>query len=176
LSQAKRCSEILKKISQAQIEDDKFVSEVTIKNLLVEITRSFEEISEKKITLNLDKAKKEILMDRSVEITYGIRNFIGNAVKFSKSNVKVSLDSDSNQVKISISDDGPGFPEDVSRKIGQPYIATRSENLGSKAGLGLGTFIGKTLLERKKASLSFTNLEKRGALVTITWKTSDIII
>jgi len=176
LSQAKRCSEILKKISQAQIEDDKFVSEVTIQNLLIEITRSFEEISEKKITLNLDKAKKEILMDRSVEITYGIRNFIGNAVKFSKNNVKVSLDSNSKQVKISISDDGPGFPEDVSKKIGQPYIATRSEDLSSKAGLGLGTFIGKTLLERKKASLNFSNLEKEGALVTITWKTSDIII
>ena len=176
LSQAKRCSEILKKISQAQIEDDKFVSEVTIQNLLIEITRSFEEISEKKITLNFDKAKKEILMDRSVEITYGIRNFIGNAVKFSKSNVKVSLDSNSKQVKISISDDGPGFPEDVSKKIGQPYIATRSEDLSSKAGLGLGTFIGKTLLERKKASLNFSNLEKEGALVTITWKTSDIII
>ena len=176
LSQAKRCSEILKKISQAQIEDDKFISEVTIQNLLIEITRSFEEISEKKITLNLDKAKKEILMDRSVEITYGIRNFIGNAVKFSKNNVKVSLDSNSKQVKISISDDGPGFPEDVSKKIGQPYIATRSEDLSSKAGLGLGTFIGKTLLERKKASLNFSNLEKEGALVTITWKTSDIII
>ena len=176
LSQAKRCSEILKKISKAQIEDDKFVSEVTMQNLLIEITRSFEEISEKKIILNLDKAKKDILMDRSVEITYGIRNFIGNAVKFSKSKVKVNLDSDSKQVKISISDDGPGFPEDVSKKIGQPYIATRSEELGSKAGLGLGTFIGKTLLERKKAFLNFSNLEKEGALVTITWKTSDIII
>jgi len=176
LSQAKRCSEILKKISKAQIEDDKFVSEVTMQNLLIEITRSFEEISEKKIILNLDKAKKEILMDRSVEITYGIRNFIGNAVKFSKSKVKVNLDSDSKQVKISISDDGPGFPEDVSKKIGQPYIATRSEELGSKAGLGLGTFIGKTLLERKKAFLNFSNLEEEGALVTITWKTSDIII
>ena len=176
LSQAKRCSEILKKISQAQIEDDKFVSEVTMQNLLVEITRSFEEISEKKIILNLDKAKKEILMDRSVEITYGIRNFIGNAVKFSKSKIKVNLDSNSKQVKISISDDGPGFPEDVSKRIGQPYIATRSEGLGSKAGLGLGTFIGKTLLERKKAYLNFSNLEKEGALVTIVWNTSDIII
>ncbi len=176
LSQAKRCSEILKKISQAQIEDDKFVSEVTMQNLLVEITRSFEEISEKKIILNLDKAKKEILMDRSVEITYGIRNFIGNAVKFSKSKIKVNLDSNSKQVKISISDDGPGFPEDVSKRIGQPYIATRSEGLGSKAGLGLGTFIGKTLLERKKAYLNFSNLEKGGALVTIVWNTSDIII
>ena len=177
LSQAKRCSEILKKISKAQIEDDKFISEVTMQNLLIEISRSFEEISEKKIILNLDNAKKKILIDRSVEITYGIRNFIGNAVKFSKSKVKVNLDSDSKQVKISISDDGPGFPEDVSKKIGQPYIATRSKDLGSKAGLGLGTFIGKTLLERKKANLNFSNLEKKeGAIVTIIWKNSDIII
>ena len=137
LSQTKRCSEILKKISNAQIEDDKFISEVTMQNLLIEISRSFEEISEKKIILNLDNAKKEILIDRSVEITYGIRNFVGNAVKFSKSKVSVNLDSDSKQVKISISDDGPGFPEDVSKKIGQPYIATTSKDLGSKAGLGL---------------------------------------
>ena len=176
LSQTKRCSEILKKISKAQIEDDKFISKITMQNLLIEITRSFEEISEKKIILNLDKVKKEVLMNRSIEITYGIRNFVGNAVKFSKSKVNVNLDSDSKQVKISIFDDGPGFPEDVSKKIGQPYIATRSEELGSKSGLGLGTFIGKTLLERKKAFLNFSNLEEKGALVTITWKTSDIII
>ncbi len=176
LSQAKRCSEILKKISQAQIEDDKFVSEVTMQNLLVEIAKSFEEISEKKIILNLDKAKKEVLMKRSAEITYGIRNFIGNAVKFSKNEVKVNLDTNSKHVKISISDDGPGFPEDVSKRIGQPYITTRSDKLSSKAGLGLGTFIGKTLLERKKAYLDFSNLKKKGALVTITWSISDITI
>tara|TARA_B100002051_G_C16702289_1_gene621712 strand:+ start:358 stop:1638 length:1281 start_codon:yes stop_codon:yes gene_type:complete len=176
LGQAKRCSEILKKISKAQIEDDRFVSEVTIKNLLLEIAKSFEEISEKKIILNFDKAKKEVPIDRSIEITYGIRNFIGNAIKFSKKNVYVNLNSDLDLVKISISDDGPGFPEDVSKKIGQPYIVTRSEYLSSKAGLGLGTFIGKTLLERKKASLNFSNKKKGGALVTIIWKTSDIII
>ena len=177
LSQTKRCSEILKKISKAQIEDDKFISEVTMQNLLIEITRSFQEISEKKIILNLDNAKKKILIDRSIEITYGIRNFVGNAVKFSKNKVMINLDCDSKHVKITISDDGPGFPEDVSKKIGQPYIATTSKDLGSKAGLGLGTFIGKTLLERKKANLNFSNLEKKeGAIVTIIWKNSDIII
>ena len=177
LSQTKRCSEILKKISKAQIEDDKFISEVTMQNLLIEISRSFEEISEKKIILNLVNAKKKILIDRSIEITYGIRNFVGNAVKFSKNKVMINLDCDSKHVKITISDDGPGFPEDVSKKIGQPYIATRSKDLGSKAGLGLGTFIGKTLLERKKANLNFSNLEKKeGAIVTIIWKNSDIII
>ena len=176
LSQAKRCSEILKKISKAQIEDDKFISEVTIQNLLTEITRSFEEISEKEIILNLDNAKKEILIKRTIETTYGIRNFIGNAIKFSKKRTKVILETNSKQVKIKISDDGPGFPEDISKLIGQPYITTRSQNLISKAGLGLGTFIGKTLLERKKATLDFKNLNEEGALVTITWNTSDIII
>ncbi len=115
-------------------------------------------------------------MDRSVEITYGIRNFIGNSVKFSKSNININLEADSKKVKISISDDGPGFPQDVSKRIGQPYITTSSKYLRSKAGLGLGTFIGKTLLERKKASLEFSNLEKGGALVTIVWSTSDLII
>ena len=176
LSQAKRCSEILKNISKAQIKKDKFISEITIKNLLIEITKSFEEISKKKIILNTDKAKKEIPMDRSVEITYGIRNFIGNSVKFSKNKINIDLETDSKKVKVSISDDGPGFPEDISKRIGQPYITTSSEYLKSKAGLGLGTFIGKTLLERKKASLEFSNLEKGGALVTIVWRTSDIII
>ena len=176
LNQAKRCSEILKKISTSQIEDDKFISEVTVQNLLNEIKRSFQEISDKTITLNFDGAKKEILINRSVEITYGIRNFIGNALKFSKSEVKINLNTDSQQVKISISDDGPGFPDDISEKIGQPYIRTKSENISSKSGLGLGTFIGKTLLERKKASLAFSNLKKGGALVTIIWNTSDIII
>ena len=88
----------------------------------------------------------------------------------------MNLDTNSKHVKISISDDGPGFPEDVSKRIGQPYITTRSDKLSSKAGLGLGTFIGKTLLERKKAYLDFSNLKKKGALVTITWSISDITI
>ena len=96
--------------------------------------------------------------------------------KIESGKINIDLETNSNTTKISISDDGPGFPDDISKKIGQPYIVTRSKELGSKAGLGLGTFIGKTLLERKKASLNFLNLKKEGALVTITWKNSDIII
>ena len=73
-----------------------------------------------------------------------------------------------------ISDDGPGFPQDIYNLIGEPYIASKSNKLKSKSGLGLGTFIGKTLLERKKAKINFSNNEKEGALVEIVWKYSDI--
>ena len=44
-----------------------------------------------------------------------------------------------------------------------------------KAGLGLGIFLGKTLLERKKAQLIFFNKEDlKGATVKIVWSILDI--
>ena len=148
-----------------------------MQNLLIEISRSFEEISEKKIILNLDNAKKKILIDRSVEITYGIRNFVGNAVKFSKSKVMINLDCDSKHVKITISDDGPGFPDDIIEIIGEPYIKSKSKSVLSNAGTGLGTFLGKTLLERQLAKLHFSNNNKfGGASVNINWNSSDLKI
>ena len=38
--------------------------------------------------------KNKINIQRTPEIIYGLRNFIGNAVKFSKSKVKINLRSD----------------------------------------------------------------------------------
>ena len=133
-------------------------------------------ISDKKINLNIKKKSKKIPIRRSAEITYGIRNFIGNAVKFSKSQVFIDLEIFKDEFVIKISDDGPGFPSDIYNVIGEPYIASKANELKSKSGLGLGTFIGKTLLERKKAQINFSNIDKRGALVEINWKFSDILV
>ena len=176
LSQAKRCSEILKKISLNQMGNDKFMSSVSFKNLLTEIVRSFEEISKKRISLNVEESQKETIITRSPEITYGIRNFVGNAVKYSKSEVNIFLKVDRYKVKLIISDNGPGFSNEVLENIGKPYIASESAVLREKSGLGLGTFIGQTLLERKKASLEFSNSQRGGALVNISWNLDDITI
>ena len=137
LEQAKKCGDILKKISQNQIVDDEYVKNITLQDLLFEITKSFEDITEKKLNLNLENAKKRILIKRSAEITYGIRNFVGNAVKFSKKNININLVGNNQTTTLQISDDGPGFPDDIYKIIGEPYISTRSKKLKSKAGLGL---------------------------------------
>ena len=175
LEQARKCGEILKKISQNKIVEDDYMINVSLQDLLNEISTSFEEISEKKINLNLAKTSKKIPIKRSPEITYGIRNFVGNAVKFSKKNINIDLYSEDGKTRIEISDDGPGFPDDISKIIGEPYIASKVKKYKSKSGLGLGTFIGKTLLERKKAEIQFSKSELGGALVEITWKNSDLI-
>ena len=175
LSEVKRCGDILKKLSRREIVDDIYVSNIALEDLLFEIKNSFEEISEKKIELYFDKKNKKTPIKRSPELTYGIRNFVGNAVKFSKKNVFINLINNKDEIKIKITDDGPGFPNDVFQIIGEPYIASKIKKFKNKSGLGLGTFIGKTLLERKKAIIEFSNLEKGGASVEISWKYDDII-
>jgi two-component system, sensor histidine kinase RegB len=175
ISQSKRCGEILKKISQKQIIEDKFMSALKVEDLLVEIIRSFMETSDKEIKLKTDNDKNKIDVKRSPEIIYGLRNFIGNAVKFSKNKVEVDIESDDNIIIIRISDDGPGFPEDVIKILGEPYIKSKSTEIKSKSGLGLGTFLGKTLLERQGAKLSFSNYVNSGAVVEIILQTKNII-
>jgi len=174
VSQSKRCSDILRKISRKEIEDDQFINIVKVEDLLEEIIISFKEISEIKISLISDEDKNKINIKRAPELVYGLRNFIGNAVKFSKSKVKIDLRSDDSTIEIKINDDGPGIPEDIIGKIGEPYIKSKSKELSLNSGLGLGTFLGKTLLERKNAKLLFrSNGELGGGLVIISWRPED---
>ena len=174
VSQSKRCSDILRQISRKEIEDDQFINIVKVEDLLEEIIISFKETSDVKMHLVSDEDNNKINIKRAPEIVYGLRNFIGNAVKFSNSRVKIILRSDEKIIEIKINDDGPGIPEDIIKKIGEPYIKSKSKELSLNSGLGLGTFLGKTLLEKKNAKLLFRrNADLGGALVIISWKPQD---
>ena len=174
VSQTKRCSEILKQISKKQIEEDIFLSSIKFEGLLEEIINSFKETSSKKISLETEDDQNKIAIQRTPEIIYGLRNFVGNAVKFSKSEVNIKIISNKKKIEIMINDDGPGLPDDIINKIGEPYIKSKSKELNSNAGLGLGTFLGKTLLERQNAKLQFKKKSGiGGALVTIVWSLSS---
>ena len=170
ISQTKRCSEILKQISKKEITEDKFFSFTEFEILLSEIIESFKETSDKNIELYSSENNNSCEIKRSPEIIYGLRNFIGNAIKFAKQNINISLKINKDQVNILIEDDGPGFPDDIIKILGEPYIKSKSHEISSKSGTGLGTFLGKTLLERKGANLDFGKSEKlQGAKVNISW-------
>ena len=177
ISQTKRCSEILKKISQKKIISDEFLSSMSFEDLLEEIIKSFKESTEKNIKLNTEKDTNKIDIKRNPELVYGLRNFIGNAIKFAYQKVQISIISDNINLYILIEDDGPGFPEDIMKALGEPYIKSRSKLYKDNAGLGLGTFLGKTLLERKSALISFENNSSlNGARVKIKWRINDLNI
>ena len=178
VTQSNRCSEILKRLSLNPNIDDGFIdTNLTLFDYVNEIVRSYQEISKKEFLIKSEKYQNQINTHKSLEIIYGLRNFIGNANKFSKKKVEIFLNSDKKITEIIIRDDGPGFPKDLidKHRLGEPYIRTVDEANISKYGLGLGTFIGKTLLEKNLANIYFRNSkETGGAEVNITWKNNDL--
>ena len=175
-SQVERCNEILKRLTLNPVEEDEFIDkDLSMKDYLSEIIASFKEISQKKFIFNHDQFSNQKKITKSIEIVYGLRNFIGNANKFSNETIHVTLKSDSEITEITIEDDGNGYPKDVLSKIGEPYLRTKDPIDKSKAGLGLGLFIGKTLLEKNFASINCRNSKTRGgAEVIIKWNNKDL--
>ncbi len=176
VSQVDRCNEILKRLSLNPVVEDDFIDKnISLYDYIKEIVNSFKEISDKNFIINIEQDYNSFEIPKSIEVVYGIRNFIGNANKFSKKNIFISITSDSENSIISIEDDGSGFPKDILTKIGEPYIKSLQSKNKSRAGLGLGIFIGKTLLERNKAKLLIRNSETRGgAEIKIEWSNKDL--
>ena len=175
-SQVNRCNEILKRLSLNPVEEDDFIDkDISIREYLNEIILSFREISNKKFIINFDKDENSKKITKSIEIVYGLRNFIGNANKFSKNSIYINLESNDEFTQITIEDDGKGFPRDIISKIGEPYLKSENQETKDRSGLGLGLFIGKTLLEKNFAFLEFRNSETRnGAEIIIKWKNKDL--
>ena len=175
-SQVERCNDILKKLSLNPNEEDSFIDEdINMRTCLKEIISSFKETSNNDFIFNFDQDSNSKKITKSIEIIYGLRNFIGNANKFCNNKIFITLKSDSDNTEIIIEDDGEGYPNDILSKIGEPYLKSIKTFNKEKIGLGLGLFIGKTLLEKNFASVNCWNSKTRGgAEVLIKWKNKDL--
>ena len=175
-SQVERCNQILTKLSLNPNEEDDFIDEdLSFRDYLKEIVSSFKETSNKEFILNFNQDSNSVKITKSIEIVYGLRNFIGNANKFSFSKIYITLKSDNEFTEIVIEDNGKGYPSEILSKIGEPYLKSNDQKTKNKSGLGLGIFIGKTLLEKNYALINCRNSKTRGgAEIIIKWNNKDL--
>ena len=175
-SQVERCNQILRKLTLNPIEEDEFIDEdISMRDYLKEIILSFKETSKKVFVLNIDQDSNSKKVSKSIEIIYGLRNFIGNANKYSNQKIYINLRSDSDITEINIEDDGNGYPKEILSRIGEPYLTNSNKSLNKESGLGLGIFIGKTLLEKNFAVVKCKNSDiRKGAEVSIKWQNKDL--
>jgi two-component system sensor histidine kinase RegB len=173
IEQSERCSSILKDIAQRK-QKDEFIENISPKELINEIVFSLNNISNKEINVENLNLNQRIKMTKKTEISYALRNFIENSIKFAKNKINIEIDQNKNRTAITISDDGDGFNKDIIANLGQPYL--HSDNIKkNKKGMGLGVFISKSLLERCLAQVTFRNNKSLpGASVKIVWKNSQL--
>lgn len=183
--QAKRCREILQKLTREPGEPDVWYQRLSLRELLEEASRPYREgrvavaVTGAADTLASGTGVIEPVALRRPGMIYGIGNIIENAVDFAKTRVEITARWSASTVTIVIADDGPGFPPELIETLGEPYVSTRRQGgekkHGRAGGLGLGFFIAKTLLERSGASLSLENRSapEHGAIVTVTWPRTE---
>lgn len=183
ISQAERCRDILSRLSESGDVGDAMLDRLSIDALLHEAANPFLDQNDgPTVIFELipeENGPEELILRRQPELLYGLRNFIENAVEFGKSKVLLTAHWDQQTLEISIHDDGPGFPQEVLTRLGEPYVTTRGPSR-RKRGMGLGFFISKTLLERTGAEIAFDNQTWRdssgvsGAWVSIKWPINSV--
>jgi two-component system sensor histidine kinase RegB len=171
--QAQRCRDILAKITQLSATGAPF-DRMKLSTLIEEAVAPHRDFG---IAIKVRIAvagTAEPVGSRNPAILYGVGNILENAVDFARSTVEVNAWWNNDTVEIVISDDGPGIPPDLIKRIGEPYLSRRrnvTDTQTEHQGLGLGVFIARTLLERTGAKVSFSNriFPDHGAVVQIAW-------
>ena len=94
-----------------------------------------------------------------------LTNFLSNAAKFSPpdSIVKITVSLHREQVRVAVSDNGSGIPEEFRSRIFQKFSQADSSDRRQKGGTGLGLAICKELVERMGGSIGFESVEGMGS-------------
>jgi two-component system sensor histidine kinase RegB len=174
VSQSTRCREILAELSAIPSRDNDHFNMLPAK-LLVELAA--EPYRRQGVVLVVDLVPNPAepsppLLPRRPEIMHGLGNLLQNASEFAAEEVRAAIAWNDREIAITISDDGPGFPEELLDRLGDPYVS--SQNMTEQGGrdgdhMGLGVFIAQNLIERTGGRVSFSNLPQGGASVEIHW-------
>lgn len=77
--------------------------------------------------------------------------------------VRSSCDSQKRTIRIELSDDGSGIPEDIRSRVFEPFFTTKPRGTGT----GLGLAISKRIIEQHQGTLSFDSVTGRGTTFVI---------
>ncbi|MDN5204660.1 two-component regulator propeller domain-containing protein [Fulvivirgaceae bacterium BMA10] len=99
-------------------------------------------------------------------------NIIHNGIQamHNKGTMTIKISEDQDNVKVSISDTGPGIPKDIEGKIFDAFYTTKS--LGEGTGLGLG--IAKDIVEKHAGHISFTSVPGNTIFTVVLPKSLEV--
>lgn len=86
------------------------------------------------LTAAVTAAEEELWLDHGIFLTVA-ENLIGNAARFARERVEVTLAVDGDRLSLAVTDDGPGFPAWLLQDGPQPFGKT--EAAGEHFGMGL---------------------------------------
>ncbi|MBF0458989.1 MAG: HAMP domain-containing histidine kinase [Nitrospirae bacterium] len=106
------------------------------------------------VMLNILNNAKDAIIAKKLS---GLLDATGNGT------INIDVSREGEALKLSISDNGGGIPEDLIDKIFDPYFTTKSKNQGT----GIGLYISKVIVEEKLGGKIYVRNIHNGAEFTI---------
>ncbi|HYK89225.1 MAG TPA: cache domain-containing protein [Acidobacteriota bacterium] len=128
---------------------------------LVRNQASFHDIE---LELDQDRRLPAVMADKD-QMRQVVLNIVLNAAEAMPNGGKIRAstrsDPQTNQVQISVQDNGPGIPDEVKSKIFEPFFTTK------RTGTGLGLAIAYGIMERHKGAISIDSTPGRGTTISL---------
>jgi signal transduction histidine kinase len=137
----------------AKIESGQFtlnMAEYAIESVVETVRSATESLAQnKKLLLTTEVTKPlPLCLGDEQRLTQVLLNLVGNAIKFTDTGeVRVTAKSVNGHFAVSVTDTGPGIPEEHQARIFEQFHQVDSSNTKAKGGTGLGLAIAKQIVE-----------------------------
>jgi hypothetical protein len=125
-----------------------------------------------RIDLDLSGDLPELQLDGD-GISRVLINLIKNATEASREKKRLNIvirtryRANENIIRLTVTDDGDGFPSEIVDQVFEPYITTKTK------GSGLGLAISQNIIEQHDGQIHASNIEPHGARITIEFSIID---
>jgi nitrogen fixation/metabolism regulation signal transduction histidine kinase len=140
------------------------LAEVNLNKLIEDVLALYETMGVE-VKMKLDSSLPIVLGDATM-LRQVLHNLLQNAQDAlegqSKPTILVSSETQKDKVKLSVIDNGEGFPVEIMSRVFEPYMTTK------RHGTGLGLSIVRKIIEEHKGSIKIENQKQGGACVIIT--------
>ncbi len=138
---------------------------VKIDALIAELIDDFFDRSRSVITVTDNADGLEVSIDEA-RISLLLKNLIANAMRYvpeSDGRVEVTIDSDADNLVLTVSDNGPGMSKDQAEHLGEPFYRTDPSRTRDTGGTGLGLHLAVLVARAHGGSLVLLNPDEKGA-------------
>ena len=105
-----------------------------------------------------------------------IINLVDNAIKYTPagSTIEIYTDKKDPWIVVSVSDDGPGIPDDQKSRIFEMFYSGTNKIADSRRSLGLGLSLCKSIVTAHGGTISISDNQPKGATFTFTLPAGEV--
>lgn len=169
IDQVEAMKEMVNAFTQYARSPELKLESLSLNKMIREIIDMYKgEATAMKVTLNLQENDPLISADpgRMRQLLHNlIRNALDAMQESAEPELKITTSSDS-EIKLltmQVSDNGPGFDEEIIENVFEPYVTSKQH------GTGLGLAIVNKIVEEHNGTISIRNGDECGAIVSVSF-------